>query len=240
MGLNEWINNCRSIIPEEEMDWIKMTNRLNATSKVVLMPSITCDAWPIHVLNDLKYGERIMGVSPSIYVVPLGTNDFWIKQEVEQLVEAFYQDEEISDRESFYELSLEEIILLNCCDSKNYLCINKFRANGFVAEIKTKEGDSIYVFAIMEKPEEFWEEIVQKFEIPIICIVDSNKGLGDWFTEVPLYKSMIGSNCRTVLPPYYFKGKYISANAPDSFEWIADIKESPAHTCVTQLYKTGW
>ena len=68
MGLKAWINSCRSIVPEEELDWIKMVNKLNTTSKVVLMPSIICDAWPIYALNDLKYGERIIGTPPAIYV----------------------------------------------------------------------------------------------------------------------------------------------------------------------------
>lgn len=240
MGLKAWINSCRSIVPEEELDWIKMVNKLNTTSKVVLMPSIICDAWPIYALNDLKYGERIIGTPPAIYVVPLGTHDFWIKQEVEKLVNAFYQDEDIPACKNYYGLSLEEIILLDCCNSKNYLCVDRYKANGFVAEFKTKLGNSIYVFAIMQKAEVFWEEIVQKYEVPVMCIVDSHKGLGDWFTEVPLFKSIVASKCRSVLPQYYFKGKYISCAAPADFEWITDIKESSAHECVSQLYKTGW
>ena len=28
MGLKAWINSCRSIVPEEELDWIKMVNKL--------------------------------------------------------------------------------------------------------------------------------------------------------------------------------------------------------------------
>ncbi len=240
MGLKAWINSCRSIVPEEELDWIKMVNKINTTSKVVLMPSIVCDAWPIYVLNNLKYGERIIGTSPTIYVVPLGTHDFWIKQELEKLVNKFYQDEDIPNCENYYELSLEEIILLDCCNSKKYLCVDGYKANGLVAEFKTKTGDTIYVFAIMEKAENLWEDIVQKHEIPVMCIVDSHKGLDGWFTEVPLYTSILESKVRNVLPQFYFKGKYISASAPDDFEWIADIKESSARECVSQLYKTGW
>ena len=49
--------------------------------------------------------------------------------------------------------------------------------------------------------------------------------MGNWFDSIPLYKVMRETNATELLPHYYFRGLYISHDAPRGFNLLYTIPD---------------
>ena len=239
MGICKFLNSCSVSILEEAVDLANIRKELKEEFCVALMPSIVCDAWPIYVLNDLMSENKKICPVPSVYVVPLGSNDYWIKDEIESLLSDFYNDKEITLAPNYYDMSIEEVILLKCEEFTESLQINSMNSNCVLVRVTTCTDKVIFILGIMGSAEEVWDNVISKYKVPVTWLIDSHKGLGNWLIYLPLYQRIKDCADCSLLPVFYFKGKYISTSAPHNFEWIMDIKESSSHECVSQIYRTN-
>ena len=241
MALVDFLNECRICKKNEEADWGNMRRIIcKKYSTIALMPAITCDLWPVHVLNDHLAGTQLLKSIPDIYIVPLGGHMFWIKPEVEDILNRFYRDEEIENNQNYYGASLEEVILFNHYSCNQIFIVDGVGVSCVIAKIELQKGDIVYCIGIMDTAEHVWENIIEHYDVPVEFLIDSHKGLGNWLVDIPLYKKMCCSSKRDLLPEYYFKGKYISADAPEGFEFITDIEESAPYECISKIYKANW
>lgn len=68
-------------------------------------------------------------------------------------------------------------------------------------------------------------------------LIVSHKGMGDGLTSKELWEKLLSTKAKALLPKFYFKGKFISNNAPEGFEFISSIKESDPSECISKIYK---
>ena len=81
---------------------------------------------------------------------------------------------------------------------------------------------------------------MESYNVKADMLIDSTKGLGDWFEAVPLYTVYKTTKKPELLPQYYFKGKYIKPSAPPSFIHLYDVPESGKRGGMSQIYRTPY
>lgn len=151
-------------------------------------------------------------------------------------------DDELPDSELHYDAELEESILLynTGLSSGKSVKLNGLVYNAVYLRLLMSNQRLVYLFIIFEKPELVWTNIIEQFRIKTDIIIDNHKGLGDWFENVPLYKMMKETHQRDLLPELYFKGKYISHEAPKGFVKAYEVRENKPHQCMSEIYYTRW
>ena len=239
----EFLENCHCVFTDETSDFESLKVQIkNSESLIAYMPSITVDLWPIHVLEEMNFGKSIDGnSSPRIYIAPLGSHDFLIKNELELIINSFYQDENIKNNQNYYGASLEEMLILKSDEIKETFENSIIGSTNVIyARISLQNHKDVHFFGIYDFAEEFWKNIIEKYNIKVSWIIDSHKGLGDWFENVPLYKIFLETNKPRLLPRFYLKGKFISHDAPEGFELISELKENENDWIGTHIYRTIW
>jgi hypothetical protein len=159
-------------------------------------------------------------------------------ESLSSLIKSFYNDDDIENDTNFYGASFEEMLILRSDDmDKYYKCDFVEEANVFYTRISLKNGKYVHILCVYDSAEDFWKNIIEKHDIKVDWIIDSHKGLGDWFENVPLYRVFLETTKPFLLPKYYFKGKFISHDAPDDFALIHEAKDN---WIGTQIYRTPW
>ena len=238
--LQHFLRQLRCCLPGEAEDFACVRDRLRSENvPVAYMPSISWDFWPAFALQCTS--ARFSLPQPSrefVYLAPLGAHDFWAKSYFEQLVLDFYRNDELPQGNT-YGFEAEEMLLLD------YPCAHRMELAEFgscscvYVGLSHPSGAAAHVFFLMEDPSEGWNTLIRQFDIPITVLADSGKGLGDWFDSIPLSEYIFRSPAE-LRPALYFKGKFISHEAPRGCTLVRDISESGPHDCLSQLYSTNW
>lgn len=238
--LQDFLRQCTCTLPDERPDFREVCQKLEAqVPNVAYMPCITWDLWPVYVLSCTDARHRLEAKAPRVYLMPIGAHAYWAAPYFKNIVLDFYREEVFPEGNS-YDYELEEMILLNYPDAGSSLELEEFGACSAVyLHLSHPTGGSAHVFLLMEDPSEGWNQIVRKYDIPVQVLVDSHKGLGDWYENIPLSRYM-GQTQRALLPEFYFKGKYISHGAPSGCEHLWDVSESERDTYLSQLYRMNW
>ncbi len=87
------------------------------------------------------------------------------------------------------------------------------------------DGSAKFFFIVPETPNDCWKKVIEPYEIKCDIVIDSHKGMGDWFENVPLYKTMRETEAVNLLPNYYFKGLYIKHDVPYGFSLLYSIPD---------------
>ena len=233
--LTDFLNSLNCVFPEEKADFEIVQTKLNATDSFAFMPIVTLDLYPIHIIEETNIQA---GSINNVYILPMGTHDLFIKNEIEELLKKFYNDD---DTELSYGASIEEIIPLKSPDISYRLGFDDSEEiNVIYVNILLKSGKYINAFLVADTIENCWTNIIEKYDIPLKWLIDSHKGMGDWFECTELYTLMKKSIKPSLLPDFYFKGKYISHIAPSGFELLHKVTENEPNACISEIYKTYW
>lgn len=235
--LQDFLRQCTCTQREETADFLAVCQALESHgTPTAYMPAVTWDLWPLCALSGANACTFTDIKRPAVYLVPIGAHEFWAESYFARLVLDFYR-EDICPETNHYGYDIEEMILLDYPDAGRLLDLQEFGSCSAVYLcLRHSTGAPAHMFLLMEDPSEGWNRIIRKYEIPVHVLIDSHKGLGDWYDAIPLC-GYIAQTPPPLFPEFYFKGKYISHPAPDGCEFICDIPESDHSSCVSQLYR---
>ncbi len=144
-------------------------------------------------------------------------------------------------------MKLNEIILLRSPALKHSLTLNEnVQYNAALCSFSMADGSRVYICIVPETPDECWRRIMESYGIKCEIVIDSLKGMGNWFEDIPLYSAMSDTKAPWLRPRFYFKGLYISHDAPKGFRLIYTIPETinafrqEVKGWEKEIYETGW
>lgn len=219
--LYDFLYNCNCVLNEEVNDYQALLNSFEGKSACVgFMPAITDDLYPVFTLSCTSAKQII---SPDVYIIPVGAHDYWAKPYFEEIINKFYKSDEFNEQ---FDIELEEMLLLNNTNLGCFFSLTDgTNCNVVFCRIALPDGSERYLFVLPETPDDCWKNIIEQYEINCGIVIDSLKGMGDWFDSVPLYRVMRETNATELLPRYYFKGLYISHDAPCGFNMLYTIPD---------------
>lgn len=108
--LYKFIANCRCALNGESADYRELLKDFNFNGRkscvIGFMPAVTDDLFPVFALSCTSASQII---SPDIYIIPVGANDYWAKSQFEEIVNRFYQLDEFQEQ---FDIEFEEMLLL--------------------------------------------------------------------------------------------------------------------------------
>ena len=242
--LVDFMKSCNPFLSEEKTDYLDIIQELenNLDPFIVFMPAIIEDLWPIFVMEDTYAKQFNHHSGNSIYIIPYGAHDFWGVQGLNEIIRKWYNDDEIDIGEQLG-MEIEETILLksDALQSKRAISVNGNAANAVYMRLSSAKDRIVHIVILIDTPHAVWTKVVEKYSIQTDLLIDSHKGMGDWFDNIPLYSVMKNTSKPDLLPKYYFKGKYVKHNAPENFAEIYVIPEAKdKNWCKCAIYSTNW
>ena len=239
----DFLNNCRCVRDDEQLEFAELKQRLAALDPFVgFMPAIVMDLWPQYVLNCTPASKFISGKDGQIYFMPLFIHEGWGIREFCEIAGRFYADEEIEcdDESTYYGAELTQMIMLDYAGGKEKLCVDGAgEANVIYARFEYEDGREFHVFQICDTADDCWRGIFDEYDIHCDMLIESHKGFGDWFTATPFYDCMVKPAKPELRPGLYFKGKYTSVYV-EGFREIYSVPESRERHGTSAIFTTGW
>lgn len=242
--LVDFMKSCNPVLSEEKTDYLDIIQEIdnNLDPFIGFMPAIIEDLWPIYIMEDTHAKQFNHHSGNSIYIIPYGAHDFLGVQGLNEIISKWYNDDEIDIGEQL-EMEIEETILLksDTLQSERAISVNENAANVVYMRLSSAKDSIVHIVILIDTPHAVWTKVVEKYSIPMDILIDSHKGMGDWFDNIPLCSVMKNTSTPKLLPLYYYKGKYISHNAPDGFSILYTIPEAEGKSwCDCGIYRTNW
>lgn len=239
----QFLENCKCILDSEKQDYSLVLRTFEKESEpfVAFLPAVTADLWPVYVLECTEARQYRIHGGKSVYIVPIDTHNSGAISCFGKLINDFYMENATNDSKNYYGASLEEMILLHSPDISNSKFLNRFsECNVIYLRISFEMDRNVDLVFLLEKPEVCWKGVIEKYNIATDYIIDSHKGMGNWFEYTKLYELVIHSHNSSILPKYYFKGKYISHDAPKDYQLVYRVPESKKGECISEIYRTNY
>lgn len=244
-GVFSLLSHCECVLPDEQADFRTVLDRFDhmTNNHVAFLPAIDCDLYPIYALECTSAKSFIDSDAPHVYIMPIGAHNKDSYPYFNNLVREFYENDTFVEQ---LNIELSEMILLKSPVVPDQLILKDgIEYNTIYCHLIMDNGKSVYLIITVMTPEDCWARIFEQYNISTDILIDSHKGLGDWFETVPLYNLMVNTKKRNLLPCYYFKGRYISHPAPEGFELVYTIPEEISnhgviHDFEKRLFSTGW
>ena len=201
-------------------------------------PADLIDLWPALMLQKHDYCRELL------LVMPIGRMG-WAHNDLEQQMIRFCDTGSIEATGDLhrwtaeYGYSVKRIVPLSpvteepgrrCLDLRHLGC---FRAAHI--QMSHSEFADVHLLILEADPNKSWS-IQSEFYNPFDILIESGKGMGNWFTGVPLYGS-IARGPHDRIPRYYMKGKYMSYEGPKGTYTECDEYESPRCGIATEIRK---
>ena len=239
---HQFLNSCRSVLEEEAASFDAVRSKFRTADDLFIgyMPMVVDDLWPIHALECLVPRSLRTHRGRSVYIATLGAKNFWAIPHFVELVRNLYEKEELPDSPNYYNMELDEILLLYSPDFDYSVALSGIgEVNVIYLHLYTETGVPVDLFCIVETAERCWINTIWKYDLSVDYIIDSHKGMGDLFQYTEFYQTLISSTDKTILPPYYFKGKFITF-APEAFECVFTLPEIKRHDASSKVYCCHW
>lgn len=240
-----FLKECSPILENEKCDFESVLKKFEKVEKSYtgFMPAIVGDIYPVFALECTSANKIVNDYVPQVYIIPIEGHGDWALLGFNNLINNFYDNDELGDESIYYSASLEEVLLLEKQGIENHLAMSDGTGYGVVyCLITMPNGVQVDLIVMCMKPEDCWMNVMEKYDISCDILVDSNKGMGDWFFLTPLYSVMKNTSKSNLLPKFYFCGKYASGGAPPEFEPYYTIPENIKR--VTEydktIYLTNW
>ena len=244
----DFFNSLHCVLQEEFMDYHDI---LNSWSKkdysIAFMPAIT---WYNGIYNLFDQKAKVYGKN-MIWLVPAGQSKFFWYSKLKQIVVDFYENDEIEfdyydgfpgiEAEVF-----EESILLQSKDLQKDYEYTIYGANVLLVRLSLSSGRDTLVLILLDHQDNCWKNIIEGYDIPLTWLVDSGRGMEDYYTSDNLYQLMKNTSHPDTLPALYFKGLYNKGEIPIGFKYLYSmLSESGADgddkwQRFSAVYDTGW
>ena len=225
MALSDFLENCHCVLNDEKEDFENVCNMAKRWKNPFIgyMPLLELDLEPIYIMECTEARKFTAEYDAHVYIAPLGAYAEYSLPIFTKLLEKIYLEDELSiihhnGHDETYGATLEEIVLLQSNDIAMKMTIQGMGEVNAVATYLYQEGHIVYLIGIADKPEIVWENVMEKYSIHANVLIDAHKGLRGWFEATPLYHHLLNAKHPELSPRYYFKGKYISHDAPDEFK----------------------
>ncbi|MBE6679595.1 MAG: hypothetical protein E7598_03635 [Ruminococcaceae bacterium] len=242
-NLVEFLAALHPVLSEEAQDFETLCADIAAKNiPVSFMPCVTFDLWPVYALQCTNANVHIDSYNGSMfYIAPIGEHDFYLKPHLEQIMTDFYKDD-FDDFGLMYGGELEEMLLLESQDIGTFFKLGDVseKANAVYMGFSMPNGAAAHILFLLDSMVNTWENCFEKYSVNCDALIDSHKGMGDWFDTTPLYSYFQSTQKKELLPKLYFKGKYISHEAPKGYKLIHSVEESRDGECVSELYITDY
>lgn len=240
----EFMKSCVPVLSEEKTDYTDIIQDIkrNKDPFIGFMPAIIEDLWPIYIMEDTHAKQFNHHSGNSIYIIPYGAHDFWGVQGLNDIIRKWYNDDEIDIGEQLG-MEIEETILLksDTLQSERAISVNGNAANAVYMRLSSAKDRIVHIVILIDTPHAVWNEVIEKFGIKTDVLIDSNKGMGGWFDNIPLYSIMNNTPVPSLLPLYYLKGKYVKHTAPEIGERVYIIQEAIGRNwCECSIHKMEW
>lgn len=246
--INDFLNSLNCVLPSEVSDY---HNILDIWSKekyqIAFMPAIF---WYSGIYN-LFDQKACANNRKMIWFIPVGQAGFFWLPGLRQKVVGFYEtgEMEINNHVHFPGIeaeTFEECILLHTSDLQNNHEHNVLGANVLLFRLSLSSGSDTILFILLDHQDNCWMNIIEKYNIPLTWLVDSGRGMGDYFLHVNLYQLMKHTSKPDTLPALYFKGLYNKGEIPEGFRFLYSMFSHPNETgydewkSFSSVYSTGW
>ena len=240
----DFMKSCIPVLSEERTDYFDIIQEIenNIDPFIGFMPAIVEALWPIFIMEDSHANPFNLHSGESVYLIPYGAHDFWGLQGLDEFIHKWYDNDEIYLGEQ-HGMEVEETILLktDVLQTERVIGVNGNHANAVYIRLSSAKERTVHIVILIDTPHAVWTEVIEKYDVKTDALIDSHKGMGDWFDNIPLYSVMKNTSKPVLLPTYYFKGKYISHDAPDGFSELYSIPEAKGkHWCECCIYKANW
>lgn len=225
---------------EEQACWQGVIKAFEGSESISYMPSIILDLWPVHVLECTRAAQLFNGGSVErLYLLPMGNK--YGREQFSKMISDWYKSDLSPDGgRNSYGAELSETVLLKGENSSIYFPVDGIgNVSAIYLRFRMKNGKAVHLLAVAEAAHDFWRTL-ESCNIKCDFLIHSNKGLGDWFNNVPLSKTLTESKFKELLPKYYLQGKFIS-NEP--FEYgtpIYSISIEEGIDSMGTIYSTNW
>lgn len=181
-------------------------------------PADFIDLWPALMLQKHHYCDELLLIMPIAAMHSCSP----AHTDLEQQIVRFLDTNSIDPKGDLYRwtwqygYSIKRIVPLDpVTDATNRNCLDLQHLGRFGAvymQVSHSRHADVHLLILEADPSECWH-IQEELERPVDILIESGKGMGNWFTGVPLYKYIaMGPEGR--IPRYYMKGKYMSYAGP--------------------------
>ena len=246
--LYDFLNSLHCVVQNESSDYRAILGEWSKKDyHIAFMPAIN---WYSGTYNLFDQKAGIDGRN-MIWLIPAGQSRFVWLPTLKQKVEDYYETDEIEidehvhfpgiDAEEF-----EECILLHSNDLQDNPEHTILGANVLLFCLSLSSGRSTLLFILLDHQDTCWKRIIEEYEISLTWLVDSGRGMGDYYTCVNLYQLMTVTSHRNTLPALYFKGLYNKDKVPDGFKFLyamlsqMDTDGHDKWRSFSAVYATGW
>ncbi|WP_034450475.1 hypothetical protein [Butyrivibrio sp. AE2032] len=246
--LNDFLNSLQCVLKDETQDYQAVLEAWQMKDcHTAFMPAIT---WYSGICNLFAQKAGVEG-KDMIWIIPAAQHDYYWLSILKQRIEDFYAKDEMEmpDQGLFLKTSAEEFeecILLHSNDLQNESEHTILGANVVLLRLSLSNGSDTLLFILLDHQDNCWKNIIEEYNVSLTWLVDSGRGMGDYFIHVNLYQLMKNTSRPNILPPLYFKGLYNKGEIPVGFRFLYAMLSEPdadgydIWQTFSAVYDTGW
>ncbi len=227
--LIDFANDLTCILQNEVSDYQDILNILNQKDNTVLfMPAITRTDGIFNLFDkNIGINEKNM-----IWLIPAGQHDYFWLNILKRTISDFYMTDEAETNSNvlFPKVEpeeFEECILLHSSCLQNNPENTILDANVILVRLSLTSDREALIFILLDHQDQCWEKIIENYHIKLNWLVDSHRGMGDYYLRTQLYQLMKKTAYPEVLPDFYFKGLYNKGDIPENFQFSYAMLSQP-------------
>lgn len=244
----DFFNSMHCVLQNEASDYRVICDAWSKKDyHIAFMPAIS---WYSGTYNLFDQKAGVEGRN-MIWLISAGQSGFFWLPTLKQKVVNFYETDEIeiNDHISFPGIEaerFEECILLHSNDLQDNPEHTICGANVLLVRLSLSSGRNTLIFILLDHQDTCFKRIIEGYDISLTWLVDSGRGMEDYYTRVNLYQLMTTTSHRNTLPALYFKGLFNKGEIPDGFRFLYAMLSKPdtdgydKWQYFSAVYDTGW
>ncbi len=221
--MKQFLADLTPILSDERLDFCKIAEDLKDRSPFVLFqPSLSPDLAPMAALMQAGILQEAQDAGkPLIWLVSVSEYRSFGPEGFEALVSDFYLRDELPELalpESLQELELKEMILLHWKKLPDCFRLPSLgMANVIYLSLALPGEAAVHCFVCAGKPEQIWDAWTVQDGCSIDWLLDSGKGMPDFFPRTELFRQFLDFDRKEMLPPFFYSNLCHPYDLPESF-----------------------